>query len=307
MNNTKFWIALEQAEGIGPAHLKEIYDSLEALSLSIIDIFDLSDQEIENEFSFNKTIREGFAKARIGIQSVEEEYFEVIDAGVEIVPFFSKKYPQRLKDIMNKAIPPFLYCYGNCELMNESSVAILGDKDISNRGAEITFFAAQELVRHRINVVSGYASGADMIAHRSAIVSGGTTAAVIPSGIKFFKPHESIKEQATFDNLLIISPFFPTVEVNQFNAYIRNRICCALSRAVYIVEAPVEGGIFEAAKSAQKLNIPLYTTRYSSYPENAKGNEKILSEMNGQPISRKSGDVLQPNIDKIIAHAKFDE
>jgi DNA processing protein len=191
--------------------------------------------------------------------------------------------------------------------MNTPSVAILGDKNISNRGSEITFFAAQELANHRINVVSGYASGADMIAHRSAIVSGGTTTAVIPSGIKFFKPHESNKDQANFDNLLIVSPFFPTVEVNQYNAYIRNRICCALSMAVYIVEAPIDGGIFEAAKSAAKLNIPLYTTRYSSYPENALGNEKIIAEMNGLPISRKSGDVLQPNIDKIIAHAKFDE
>ena len=81
---------------------------------------------------------------------------------------------------------------------------------------------------------------------------------------------------------------------------------CALSHAVYIVEAPEEGGVFEAAKSANKLNIPLFTTQYSEYPENAAGNKIILEEMSGMPVrGRMENDMLVPNMDKIIGFAKF--
>ena len=57
-----------------------------------------------------------------------------------------------------------------------------------------------------------------------------------------------------------------------------------MARAVFIVEAPPEGGIFEAAKSARNLKVPLFTTAYADYPKNAGGNPVILSSMEGRPV-----------------------
>ncbi|MGL4370471.1 MAG: hypothetical protein ACRCUT_12490, partial [Spirochaetota bacterium] len=59
MISYKHWIALERAQGIGPAALKEIHDTLDALSLSVIDIFDCTEQEIRSEFSFSEQIIRG--------------------------------------------------------------------------------------------------------------------------------------------------------------------------------------------------------------------------------------------------------
>jgi predicted Rossmann fold nucleotide-binding protein DprA/Smf involved in DNA uptake len=75
-----------------------------------------------------------------------------------------------------------------------------------------------------------------------------------------------------------VSIFQPDHTQDMYAAYIRNRIICALAHAVYIVEAPDEGGIYEAAKSAHALNIPLYTTEYAEYPPTASGNKKIMSD-----------------------------
>ena len=80
----------------------------------------------------------------------------------------------------------------------------------------------------------------------------------------------------------------------------------ALSCSLFIVEAPDHGGIFEAAKSANKLSVPLFTAQYSEYPENAQGNEKILKEMNAFPVKgRMENENLIPNMDKMIGILKY--
>lgn len=207
---------------------------------------------------------------------------------------------------MGNAIPPLLYIYGNRSILNYRAVAILGDKNISDKGGEIAYTAARELCLHQITTVSGYAAGADMIAHRGALQNSGTTLAVLPQGILKFKVHETLKDVFDPERLVIVSPFYPNREATVFNAFIRNKICCALSRAVFIIEAPLDGGIFEAAKSAHKLGIPLFTAEYASYPKNAEGNRRIIEELGGTPVrGRFMNDLLVPNMEKIIGLAKF--
>ena len=110
----------------------------------------------------------------------------------------------------------------------------------------------------------------------------------------------------TKENTAIASPFYPDEQITKYNAFERNKIICALSKAVFIVEAPSEGGIFEAAKSAVKLNVPLYTAAYGEYPANALGNKKILEEMHGKAVmQRKGAELIEPNMDAFIADVKF--
>jgi hypothetical protein len=92
MNSTKYWIALERVQGIGPASLKEINNKLSDSGLSISDIFDLSPEEIKSEFDFNDKVASAFKSSSGFLPAVEEEYMHLIDAGVEVLPFFSKKY-----------------------------------------------------------------------------------------------------------------------------------------------------------------------------------------------------------------------
>jgi len=307
MSSTKYWIALEQAQGMGPAHLREIFSTLKELDLSIVDLFDLTETEIRGEFTFSDKIIESIMRAKELVGQIEEDYFPLLDAGISIVPFFAAEYPRRFFDTMGNAFPPILYTVGNRAILQEKSIAILGDKNVSEKGEMIAYGAARELARHHIVTASGFAGGVGMIAHRSAIENGGKTIAIVPYGILHLKVPPFIQEVVNPDRIIFVSPFYPTTEVNKFNAFIRNKIVCGLSHAVYIVEAPVEGGIFEAAKSAQKLGIPLYTTKYAEYPENAAGNPKILDEMGGLAIQRKKeSERLEPNMDQIMAHAKFE-
>ncbi|MGL4371003.1 MAG: DNA-processing protein DprA, partial [Spirochaetota bacterium] len=155
-------------------------------------------------------------------------------------------------------------------------------------------------------VIGGVASGAGATAHTAALESGGTTVGIIPCGFLTFDLSAKLKAVFDSERFLLISPFYPKEEYSAFNAMNRNRIICALARAVFIVEAPAEGGIFEAAKSAAKLAIPLYTAEYSQYPESAAGNSSIIKEYHAQPVrGRKEGGAVVPNIDALIASVKF--
>lgn len=307
MNNTKYWIALEQSEGIGPAHLAEISSRITELGLSVIDLFELQEKEIVEEFNLSEKLAGSIEQAKKLLPAIEKDYFSLLDGGIDVIPFFDSRYPARLRDIMGNSIPPILYTFGNIDTLGMKGAAVLGDKYVSDKGASISYLAARELCRHRFSVISGFAAGADMIAHRSAMENGGSTIAVLPCGMLNFRAPEAIKPLINPDRFLIVSPFYPTREVNTFNAYIRNKIACVLSRAVYIIEAPAEGGIFEAAKSAKKYSIPLFTTEYSQYPENALGNKKIIDEMGGNPVRGKlDKDMPVPNMDRIIGAVKFD-
>lgn len=307
MNHIKYWITLEQVQGIGPAHLQEIYSTLALKNLALPDIMGLTGAEISGETGLQPKLAEAICSMEPLLPSVENDYLDLLDEGVSIIPFFSGGYPSLLKTRLANSMPSFLYAKGNDTLLAQKGIAILGDRDVSPRGQKISFLAAQDLARHRIPVISGFATGVDLIAHRSSLINGGSTIAVLPYGIKHIRPHEVLRGLDDPDRFLLVSPFYPTFEANRFQAYIRNRVACALAYAVFIVEAPDDGGIFEAAKSAAKLKIPLYTAEYSSYPDNAKGNVRILDELGGIPVRGRTVDeMLVPNMDRIIAHAKFD-
>lgn len=306
MNGLKYWIALSETNGIGPVSLTEIHKTLSSLSLSVNDLFECDRDEIISDFSFSPKLADTIIQAKNIVDNVEDDYLAMIEAKITVIPFFAPSYPKRLLDIMKKSFPPILYVLGDASIMNDKGIAILGDADVSARGETISFKAARELARNNIITISGMAKGAGLLAHRSAVINGGKTTAVIPCGMLQFKLPEMLADVINLDNTAIVSPFYPSKESSQFNAFMRNKLICALSCAVFIVEAPEEGGIFEAAKSAQKLNIPLYTTKYGEYPENAKGNILILEQMGGHPVKRrKESAELEPNVDQLMAHAKF--
>jgi DNA processing protein len=306
MSTISRWMALERADGIGPAHLKEIRLSLEHKGLAITDLFELSAEEIINEFPFPEKIALSIAGARKALGRIEEDYFQIIDRGFDVVPFFSPFYPARLAELLGNTAPPLLYLLGNPGILGLRGVALLGDKFVSDKGAEIAYTAARELSLHQVTTISGYAAGADMIAHRSALQNNGATVAVLPQGILKFRLHPSLEDVFDMDRIAVISPFYPTREANRFNAFIRNKIACALARAVFIIEAPAEGGIFEAGKSAVKLGVPLFTVQYATCPKNALGNNALIEELGATPVrGRFTNDLLVPNMEKILAAAKF--
>lgn len=306
MDSTKYWIALDRVQGMGPVHLKDIHGTISAAGVSLSEIFELTEIEMKNEFQFTQKTLSAVKSAIELLPVISDEYQKIIDAGITVTLFFSKAYPEKLLTMPGSEIPPVLYSYGNLQLFKKKGAAILGDQNVSSRGEFISYMAARALVEHNITVISGFAKGADITAHRSALEYGGSTIALLPQGILKLNIPDMIKPVYDEERFLAVSPFPPDDPAGKYNAFIRNRIICALSHSVFIVESPEEGGIFEAAKSAFNLKIPLHTTEYSEYPPSALGNKKIMADFGAYPVRGKKSDGLTvPNMDRIIADVKF--
>ena len=309
MNTQALWISLQQAKGIGCVGLCEIHSTLTALNLSIEDLFDLNEQEIRNEFSFKENIVKAIVQAKISAEEIEDTIEDMSTAGINPIFIFDSAYPSILKDRLKSESPSILYCLGETKLLQNNACAILGSSEISNKGESITYKTVNNLVNHNITIISGMNKGVGTLTHKSAIESKGTTIGVLPCGFFTFNMSDKLKQIYNPDNFLIISPYFLKEEFSLFKAMERNKIICAMSKAVMITEAPErsESGIFEAGKSTQKLQIPLFTAEYAEYPESAKGNIELLKNFGAIPIRGKrseSGEII-PNTDTLIAKLKF--
>ena len=110
MSNYKYWIALEQAKGIGPANLQIIYDKLNSFGLSVIDLFALTPAEIKAEFAFHEIILNAIENAKKSLYRIEEEYHLLLDSGVDPVLFFEEAYPDRFHEILKNQFPLSCIC-----------------------------------------------------------------------------------------------------------------------------------------------------------------------------------------------------
>ena len=72
--------------------------------------------------------------------------------------------------------------------MKDKTGGIVGSRNCTNYGREVTKRIAKELCLNNITIVSGVASGIDSVAHKVAVEEGGRTIGVLGCGIDVIYP-----------------------------------------------------------------------------------------------------------------------
>ncbi|MCX8123500.1 MAG: DNA-processing protein DprA [Spirochaetes bacterium] len=305
MNDTKLWMALSRIEGIGIASLKKIHSLLASLQLSLYDIFELEPKAIAHETGLSLELSQYIAKIPRAIDKTEKEYEDLIEKNIEPVLFFDSRYPEKILKNIDYP-PPILYFFGNSDIIKTITIALLSDHNASERGYHIAYHAASIAARHSITVVSGFAKGPQIMAHRGAVEAGGNTIVVIPMGMDNLIIPDILKDSINLSQWLFISPFVPQEEYALHNSYKRNSMIAAMVNALIIIETANNAGCFEAAKSAKKYKTPLFVVEYAKYPDSAIGNPVLIKDYQATPLrGRIQNDVLVPNMDACIAKARY--
>lgn len=144
-----------------------------------------------------------------------------------------------LEDIYNP--PSYLYKIGRGVL--NKSVAVIGARNCSPYGQKIAYQIAYELGKLGIQVVSGLAYGVDIMAHRGALDAGGSTVAVLGSGILNCYPRVHRKEyEAIQEHGLVLSEYGLYAKPLKHHFPFRNRLISGLSDLVVVVEAKEKSG-----------------------------------------------------------------
>lgn len=209
---------------------------------------------------------------------VRELWERLSEARVRLVSVLDSNYPQRLSALLGAKAPPLLIFRGNEQLLAKLAVGFCGSRKASEKGLATAADCSEQLAGAGVNVVSGYASGVDMAAHRSALAAGGTTTLVLCEGILHFRVKRELKDLWDWDRVLVLSEFLPGLPWSVRQAMQRNSTICALSRAMILIESGSTGGSIEAGRSCIGLGVPLFAPIYEGMPDSAVGNRELLTK-----------------------------
>ena len=109
-------------------------------------------------------------------------------SGITPVAWSDAAYPTALTTIVDP--PPVLWTRGRADALSRPAVAIVGSRAGSAYALSVAERLAIDLTRAGLVVVSGLARGVDSAAHRGALAGGGTTVAVLGSGVDVLYPRE---------------------------------------------------------------------------------------------------------------------
>ena len=180
----------------------------------------------------------------------ENTFFEKLKRlNIKYICFNEKRYPKSLLDI--PSYPLVLYVKGTIKKEDSNSIAIVGSRNMSFYGREVSTTFSRDLALKGITIVSGLAKGIDTKAHEGALEVGGRTLAVLGCGLDIVYPkeNEELSRKITRSGALISEypPGYPPLPRN-FPA--RNRIISGLSKGVLVVEGRQRSGTLITAKHA---------------------------------------------------------
>lgn len=170
-------------------------------------------------------------------------------AGSSVVTILDADYPTELLDL--DLPPPVLYIRG--ELTRTSRLGIVGSRHADRWALASAQQIAAAVAGAGFPVVSGFALGVDIAAHRAA-ADAGETVAVLGCGLArpYPRQHHDFAETLARRGALITE--FPLdANPKPQNFPVRNRIIAALSRCTLVVQAARRSGALITARYAAEL------------------------------------------------------
>lgn len=281
------WYRLFETEGFGPRARHIIWRAIRDSGFSLERLFSMDRSEFESTFPAlgkGRLKRANFdALHSVDEDKIYEEFQALEDGDIEIVHPGHQLFPDSILGLIEYRLLPILFCMGQLSLLKSHGVAIVGSRNASDEGLEMSGRFAGDLALRGENVISGYAKGIDMNAHLGALEKGGTTTIVLSFGILRFSRKAVFDESTWESQTLVVSQFHPGEIWSAGNAMSRNKLVCALSKAVIVIESGREqdqngnrSGTFDAGETALEMGIPLFVLSPRSLKNPPPGNEELL-------------------------------
>ncbi|MGF7018213.1 DNA processing protein [Lachnospiraceae bacterium PF1-21] len=188
-----------------------------------------------------------------GTLYIEETHSEK----VKVVHHYEPSYPAKLREV--KGHPQTLYYLGELPQEGVPTIAIVGAREPTPYGREMTRYFAETLASYGVQIISGMARGVDGIAGRGALSKGGYTAAVLGSGVDICYPKSN---RGLYLDLIrkggIISEYPPGTPAKPYHFPARNRLISGLADAVLVMEAREKSGSLITADMALEQGRDVY-------------------------------------------------
>jgi DNA processing protein len=197
--------------------------------------------------------------------------------GARLVLLGDPDYPPPLATI--PAPPPFLFVRGELRVEDALAVALVGAREATPYGLQVSEELAGALARRGVTVVSGFARGVDTAAHRGALGAGGRSIAVLGSGVDVIYPPENRMLVArVVERGALISHFPMGTPPLAAHFPLRNRTIAGLALGVVVVEAAERSGALITAGHAAELGREVFAVPGPITSGKSRGSHALIQD-----------------------------
>jgi DNA processing protein len=208
--------------------------------------------------------------------------------GARVVARGRAGYPEPLAAVPDA--PLALYVRGRLEEI--PAVAVVGSRAPTAYGRRMARRIAGDLARRGVAVVSGLARGIDAEAHAAALAAGGTTWAVLGSGLDEVYPPENrgLAERIAAEGGCVLSEYPLGTRPHKLAFPRRNRVVAGLSWATLVVEGRLSSGSCVTAARAADYGREVLAVPGPADSPLSEAPHRLLRD--GARLAADAGDVL---------------
>ncbi|MFO7672699.1 MAG: DNA-processing protein DprA [Lutibacter sp.] len=263
-------LALQRAKGIGDINAKKLL----AHCGSARELFKEKRRNIEKIFGLGKLSTQ-YLFDPANVKEAEEELKYIQDNTIETLYFTDHTYPERLKHCIDG--PILLFKEGNIDLSLGPIISIVGTRQITSYGRDFCEKLIADLAAFNPIIVSGFAYGVDICAHKAAVKNNLQTIGVLAHGFEEVYPKIHKKYISEMHkNGGFLTEFWHNDQPLRENFLKRNRIVAGMSEATIIIESAEKGGSLVTADIANSYSRDVFAVPGRSTDLYSKGCNDLI-------------------------------
>ena len=287
MDDKRAFICLNLVPGVGPVKVNRLIEIFGSAG----EIFKQSAKELKGVEGIGPKLAEEICRGP-SQHNPDEELRMAERAGVSILSRACSDYPEFLREI---ADPPLvLYVRGSISSLNNpcQSIAMVGSRRPSHYGIKMAESLSVSAVTAGWTTISGLAIGIDTATHRATVEAGGTTVAVLGSGLGRLYPQENLElARRICEKGAVISEFPMTFPPDRRSFPMRNRIISGMSCGTIVVEAGLNSGTLITANQANDQGRNVFAVPGRANEPGSRGCHSLIRD--GAKLIENFSDVLE--------------
>ncbi|WP_093141905.1 DNA-processing protein DprA [Ulvibacter litoralis] len=272
-NELVFTLALQRVPNLGDASAKKLLQHIGSAE----GVFKEKKQNLLKIDGIGASKIKDLSSDRF-LEEAEAELSYMKANDISFSYFKDSNYPEKLKHCIDG--PMLLFQKGRIDLPKRKILSIVGTRKITTYGKAFCEQLIEELAPLDPIIVSGFAYGVDIVAHKAAMEHGLQTIACLAHGFEqvYPKVHKkyipSIEENGGF-----LTEFWSNDAFDRTNFLRRNRIIAGMSEATIVIESAEKGGSLVTADIANSYNREVFAVPGRTSDSQSEGcNDLIKSQ-----------------------------
>ncbi len=247
-----YLLALQKVKGIGPINAKKLIAHLGSAEA----IFKEKKSLIQKINGIGSSILKDLYKTD-HLKKAAKEHQYITDHKIKYHSFLDTDYPKNLKHCIDS--PLLLFYDGNIQLKNQPIISIVGTRKMTSYGRHFIEKLIDSIKEYNPIIVSGFAYGVDITAHKAAFENKLQTIAVMANGLEkmYPKTHKKYVHKVVENGGFYTEHWHDEEPLREYFLK-RNRIIAGLSEATIIIESASRGGSLVTAQIANSYDRDVF-------------------------------------------------